>query len=351
MKTFLEFISEAKSEGTLDIKQDKISKSDAKKYIDIAHGMLSSEAIKVINDIVDADADASDLSTGLYDTEIKALQKAGRIKELPWLLTKEEFNNVINSKKPLDFYVYDLVSEKGRNALAKKFEPMLRNSAYKYANANGISSEDTYSAGLEGFTRALNNYGKKRSEYVRTSSELANVDLDKIAANEEDTTSNISFASYATAMVSNSILDYLQNEMNLVRRPKSNQQKEKEETGQISRQNVVSGDTTVGSDSDGNARSRWDTLASELDAEETSVDNSDELESLWKQIFAMVENKFGKEIAELWYKKNGINGRKKENVASTPTEYYKLRNISKFLTTDKKAFKIMMEIKEIMMED
>lgn len=349
MKSFSSFVLEAKADSKLDIKQTNISIDDITDYLVIASKMLSSEAVKVINGVVSSENQFEALEDSKFKSEIDALKKADRIKELPWLLSEEEFKNVINSKKPLDFYVYDLVSEQGRNKLVKKFQPMLHKIAYKYANANGISADDTYSAGLEGFTRALNNYGKKRSEYVRTSSELDNIDLDGIAANESDTVKNIPFASYATAMVSNYILEYLKNEMNLVRRPASDQARERETTGNTSRQAVVSGDTPIGTDSAGNARSKWDSLATEIGSEGT--DHDTEIEALWKQIFKLVEDKFGKETTELWYKKNGLNGRKVEKTASSPTEYYKLRNIVKFLTTDKEAKSLLNEIRELMADE
>lgn len=350
MKSFSSFISENKQKAVQEnketaVKQSSIDKETIDAFKSQAIKMLSEDAVNVIN------------STGgntFDETANKAvvtkLAKAGRIKELPWYLTKEELADVVSGARPLDFYAYDLVSEQGRNAMVSKFQPMIHRIAFKYANANGISSDDTYSAALEGFTRALNNYGKKRSEYVRTKSEEANVDLDKIAS-QEGNARNIPFASYATAMVSNSILDFLKNEMNLVRRPQSDQAKERAATGNISSEKKVSGDAAAGKDKDGNERNMWDKLGDEIDSEAggASLDN-DDLQKLWRQIFAAVEDKFGKDVAELWYKKNGLNGRKQENKSSTPTEYYKLRNIAKFLMTDKKCRAALDEIRELMAE-
>lgn len=349
MKRFSTFISEAVNSNGLDVKQSYIKPDDLKKFAEAAGKMLSSTTMGILNHAIADDKDF-DINDTTYKQDISKLKKAHREKELPWLLTEEELSNVINSKKPLDFYAWDLTSEAGRNWLVKKFEPMLHSTAQKYANANGISKDDTFGPALEGFTRALNNYGKKRSEYVRTKSEEANIDLDAIKAKEDDTVRNIPFASYATAMVSNSILDYLKNEMNLVRRPQSDQAKEREETGKISTQAVTHGDASIGKDSEGTERNMWDKLSAEYDSESENGSDKDaiEIEKMWKEIFKAVEAKFGKEIAELWYTKNGLNGRKQDNKASTSTEYYKLRNIAKFLLTDKKCRGLLDDIRDMM---
>lgn len=328
------------------VKQLSINADELTKYKQQAIKMLSADTVGLINKIGSSNFDESARNDN--KTVIAKLKKAGRLKELPWYLEKKEFDDVVSGSRPLDYYAYDLVSDQGRNAMVKKFEPMLHRAAYKYANANGISSDDTYSAALEGFTRALNNYGKKRSEYVRTSSESANINLDEIAKNE-GAVRNIPFASYATAMVSNYILEYLKNEMNLVRRPQSDQSRERTETGNTSRERKVSGDQGIGKDSDGNERNMWDKLGDEIDAEAggASLDNSD-IEKLWQFIFNSVEAKFGEDTAKLWYTKNGLNGHKQEKTASSPTEYYKLRNITKFLLTDKKCKAALDEIRELM---
>lgn len=349
MKSFSSFIHETKnsnkviieSSTSLTVQQTQIDSAALEKYKQQAIKMLSEDAVSVINE---NGSDKFDESK--YTSIITKLKKADRIKELPWYLTEAEFNDVVSGARPLDFYAYDLVSEQGRNTMVKKFEPMIHRIAYKYANANGISSEDTYSAALEGFTRALNNYGKKRSEYIRTKSEEANINLDEISKNENDV-KNIPFASYATAMVSNYILEYLKNEMNLVRRPQSDQSRERSETGNTSRERKISGDQSVGTDSDGNERNMWDKL--DIDSEEggRSTDD-DDVQKLWQFIYKSVEEKFGKDITELWYKKNGLNGRKQEKTSSSPTDYYKLRNIAKFLMTDKKCKAALDEIRELM---
>lgn len=347
MKSFSEIkratVSEAAA-AQVELKQKSIDADTLKKFAAAGGKMLSEDAARVIKD-----NNGDEFSPAKYTKEISALASAGRVRELPWYLTKEETDDVVNGRRPLDFYVYDLTSERGRNELVRKFEPMLRRISYSYANANGISADDTYSAGLEGFTRALNNYGKSRSEYVRTKSEEEHVDLDKIAASE-GAPRNIPFASYATAMVSNFILVYIKDEMSLVRRPQSDQAKERAATGNISKEKKVSGDAYAGTDKDGDARNMWDKLASDISADKIKTPD-EEVKALWKTVYDAVEAKFGKEIAELWYKKNGINGRKLDKSTSTPTEYYKLRNISKFLLTDKACRAALDEIREIMAEE
>ena len=368
LSTYLKFITEAKEFKMSEVKLSKLTVSDLDKYISITKAkFLSDESMTVLNymkkhnvknkDIIDLDFINKQWNDGL-DTGVKqacvALNKAGRIKELPMYLSDSEFSDVITEKRPLDFYVYDLRSEKGKNGIVKAFDGMVHKFAISFSKKGVCTVDDTLSAGYEGLTYAINNYGKLRSEYVRSSD--VNVDTEKMAEMEAELGSKpaqIPFSAFATAHVRNAIIEYVQTLSNLVRRPKSEQNRQKAEQGYVSSQNAMSGDESVGSDSEGNARSRFDVLK----GDEVQVDggkkvDNDDAEELWKQLFKMVEGKFGKEIAELWYTRNGLNGYEQDKSAKlSPTDYYRLNNINKFLTTDKKAFKILSEIRELMQDD
>lgn len=368
LKNYLINIQEAKSFEMPKVELSKLSVDELAKYISVCkEKFLSRETLDILDYMKENFTDGKSITNldfinkgwnnGELDSKIKnkviELNKAKRTKELPMYLTDDEFKNVINGYKPLDFYVYDLVSDAARNELVKRFEPMLKKMAYNASKGVGFDYEEFYSAGLEGFTYAMNNYGKLRSEYVRHSG--VKVDIDKFKQDELKNNTKpgqITFASFATAHVANAIKEYESNEMNMVRRPKSNQRAEKAETGQISKERKMSGDAAIGNDSDGNQRQMWDKLADDMDVEHggQSVDDND-AEKMWQQIYKRVEDKFGKEIVELWYKKNGLNGREKKKVSSSPTEYYKLKLIEKYLVTDPTCKKLLNEIHEIMLDD
>lgn len=368
LKNYLINIQEAKNFEMPTVELTKLAVSDLDKYISLCSDkFLSKETIDILHYMKDNFVDGKNIThldfintgwnNGKLNSNIKnkviELNKARRTKELPMYLTDEEFENVITEKRPLDFYVYDLTSEAGRNELVKRFDPMLKKSAYVMSSKVGFDYEELYSAGLEGFTYALNNYGKLRSEYVRRDS--IKIDIEKLKKDELESGSKpaqITFATYATSHVANAINEYVQTEMNMIRRPKSDQRAEKKETGQNTKERKMSGDAAIGNDKEGNQRQMWDKLGDDMGVEHggKSIDDSD-AERMWQRIYKRVEDKFGKEITELWYKKNGLNGREKEKVSSSPTEYYKLRLIEKYLVTDPICKKILNEIHEIMLDD
>lgn len=368
LKQYFLNIQEAKQFEMPQVKLSKLTVSDLNRYITICGSkFLTKETLDILDYMKDhftVNKEITNLSfindgwnNGELDSKIKdkviALNRARRTKELPMYLSDKEFNDVLEENRPLDFYVYDLVSDQGRNELVKRFEPMLKNAAFKASKSVNFDSDELYSAGLEGFTYALNNYGKLRSEYVRR--EGTKVDIDKISKQEQDTGSKpaqITFASYATAQVSNAIMEYIQTEMNMIRRPKSDQRREKAEQGQNTKERKLSGDAQIGNDKDGNSRQMWDKLGDDMDVEHggKSMDNND-AEHMWQEIYKRLEAKFGKDIVELWYKKNGLNGRKIEKVSSSPNDYYKLRCIEKYLVTDKVCKKLLDEIHDIMLDD
>lgn len=365
LKKYLLNIQEAKNFEMPAVKLTKLNVSDLDKFISLCkRKFLSTETLDILKYMKDNFTDGQEITNldfinkgwnnGELDSKIKdkviVLNRAKRTKELPMYLTDDEFNQVITGKRPLDFFVYDFTSEQGRNELVKRFEPMLKNAAYKAAQRVGYDYDELYSAGLEGFTFAINNYGKLRSEYVRTSNIKFDVEAQK--AKEEElglNPQNSTFSSFATGHVSNAINEYIQTEMSLIRRPKSNQRSEKKETGQVSKERKLSGDTAIGNDKDGNSRTMWDKLGDDMGVEHggKSVDDQ-EIAELWQKVYKRIEDRFAKDkdIVELWYVRNGLNGREQKNIKGEG-KYYKLGLIDKFLVTDPVCKKLLNEIYEI----
>lgn len=366
LKNYLINIQEVRNFEMPSVELTKLMVSDLDKFISLCNKkFLSTETLDILKYMKDKFTDGKEITNlgfinngwnnGELDSTIKdkviELNKAKRIKELPMYLTDKEFNNVLSEARPLDFYVYDLTSEAGRNELVKRFEPMIKKMAHQANSGVGFDFEELYSAGLEGFTYALNNYGKLRSEYVRRSG--LKVDIEKIKQTEIEKNTKpgqITFASFATAHVINAIKEYISNEMNLVRRPKSNQRAEKSETGQISKERKLSGDASIGNDKDGNQRQMWDKLGDDMDVEHggKSVDD-EEIAELWQMVYKRIENRFAKDkdIVELWYVRNGLNGREQDTKKSAEGKYYKLGLIDKFLVTDPTCKKLLNEIYEL----
>ena len=94
----------------------------------------------------------------------------------------------------------------------------------------------------------------------------------------------------------------------LVRIPKSQQKKERDEKGYNTRNTSVSGDQTVGHDNEGNGK----TLFDYIDNAEAGGKNLDaeDLQKLWQRAYAKLEEKFGKEDMEIFYRCFRLNGYK-----------------------------------------
>lgn len=364
LSSYIKSINEAKRVELPAVKLTSLTISDLDKFVRLCGSkFLSNDSQLILEYMKKEFADKAEITNldfinkgwpNNLDSKVKAavlaLMKEGRIKELPMYLTDDEFKDVLNENRPLDFFVYDLVSEQGRNEMVERFKPMISKAVYTYSSKNVINKEDALGAALEGFTVAMNNYGKKRSEYVRTSD--VKVDLEKIMKDEEEKgtkPAQLTFAAYAKSMVNNWLLEFIQDEERLVRVPRNKQAEERKKDGSNKVEYAVRGDASVGSDEEG-GRTMWDKLAPEMDAEDGDTDvNDKDVQGLWKKLFEMVEKKFGKEIAEQWYTLNGLNGYEKAKVKNP--NYYKMNLIKQFITTDPKAKQILNEIHELMLDD
>lgn len=361
MKKFSQLL-EARQLDVQDNGVNYLSADDLKKYVDIARNFLSDNAMTIINYMISHnDTYVETFGQGSNDNclvafysrprptskELKeiynalsALEKDNRLLEIPTLQTREQFRAIISGKEAPDSIILDLKSEQGRNELAKKWEKLVHKIARQWKDKVNMTYDEIVSAAWEGFTNAMNTYGKKNS-YKDTSDEKA--------------VKTYTFGQYAAYMIRFAIAGDVNNSSRLVRIPISAISKEKREKGSIAKNNTISGDKKVGGDDEGN-KSLFDFIGGVDDGERT-LDQQD-LDKLWSEVYAMLEKEFDKKVIEAWYSFMGLNKREKlknkeiaEKIGCQPSlvSYY-CNTVNNYIKNNKTIMKKMLEIYELMKE-
>lgn len=315
MKTLSKIINEAKQ--PLDIQDDTInyiSGAELRQYLVIADKFISADAKDVINWLIDhpnyvddiAGPNADNALATFYDNGVpstpvmkelyKSLGKViknGRMLEIPVFQTKEQFEAILDKKVSPDEIILDLTTEKGRNEIAKKYEPMAWKIARSYVGRSNLDLEELYAIGMEGIVWAMNKYGKKN---------------DKSAASDEDVKA-YTFHSWVSYCIRIAILEAIKDQGHLVRVPRSQQSKEKTEKGHMTKNYSISMETPVGRDKDGNSRRLSDKIG-DYERAGKSLEDEDNAR-LWEHIHKLLKKKFDDRTLDIFYDKWGVNGHKK----------------------------------------
>lgn len=356
-----------KPQKKLSVQSDSINyieSKDLKKYLSVADKFLSDAAKEVINYlIVNNTSYLTDLATddeenvlaGFYNSGmpttnnlkelwkcIDEVVKSGRPLEIPVFQTKGQFDKIIANQSSPDTVIMDFDSEKSRNEIAKRYEPLVHKICRQYHGKSNLSYEDLLASAYEGLTYAMNNFGKKRSN--------------KDDINDE-TVNKYTFGQFAAYMIRFHILGTIENESRIVRISKSQQKKERTETGKISKNNSVSGDKQIGvHNSDEGNKTLFDFIDSQ-EYSDSSLDRQD-LAKLWDNIYDKIKEKFGEKIFNIWCSFYGINGEKelknkeladKYNVSNSSITYYCFK-VNNYLQKDKEIFNMLQEVYELMKE-
>ena len=147
MKKLSQIINEAKKK--LDIQDDTInyiSTEDLASYMEIAKKFLSEDTKNIINWLIAhpnyvedlANKNADNALATFYDNGVPTtpmmkelyrwvgnVVKNNRLLEIPVFQTKEQFDAILNRTVSPDEVIIDLTSERGRNDIAKKYEPLV----------------------------------------------------------------------------------------------------------------------------------------------------------------------------------------------------------------------------------
>lgn len=318
-------IKEAKA--ALDIQPESLnyaSAQDLEKYLTVAGKFIMPETKEIVNWLIvnnetylhdlDPKMNADNALAAFYDAgvpkdeKMKELYKliglvvkAERLIEIPVFQTKEQFNAIIDKKVSPDEILLDLKTEKGRAAVYKKYLPLIYKIVNQFQGKSTLPQEELFSIATLGLVNAMNSFGhsKKRDENGKW------VEVDK-----EERHTNYTFGQYAGNQIRNQILGGIE-DSHLVHIPKSQQKKERDDKGHNTRNISVSGNQTVGHDSEGNGKTLFDYIENSEEAGK-SLDNED-LQKLWQGAYKKLEDKFGKDDMEIFYRCFRLNGHENEN--------------------------------------
>lgn len=364
MKTISNLVkSNKESSKILGIKNtvNYLSVDELKKYAEITKAFTMDETKEIIDWlIVNNKTYISDLSTdneenaiiGFYNAgfpkdkslqelwqKIKAIVSNHRTKEIPTLLTKNEFNDVINLKTALDSIVYDFDSEKGKTIIINKYQPLVHKICRQWVGKINQTYEDLISIANESLLNAMMSYGKKSKKSQADDSNVV----------------KYTFGQWAAYCIRNGILEIGVSNSHVVKIPKSIQRKEKSETGKNRKNISISGDKKISSD-DSNSKSVFDFMGSANDASR-GLDKED-IERLWSKIYKKLEENFDKKTIDIWYSFNGLNGHEKMKNKEIATKYgvvvsnitYYCYKINNFITKNKEIMNMLKEVYELMKE-
>lgn len=363
MRNLTQILKEAKESIKLDIQDDSInyiSAADLKKYLEVANHFLSAETKEIVNWLIVNNASyIADLSNDkdenalagfykagapksgplkeLYDAVAKVI-KSGRFLEIPVFQTKAQFDSIISKKESPDAIILDLVSEKGRNKVARQYNPLVIKLCSQWNGKSNLSYDELMSAAYEGLTWAMNKFGKK---------------TDKNKVDQETINSSQTFGQYAAYQIRIAILEAIKSESHTVRIPVSAQNKERKEKGYNTKTNTVSGNKSVSKDDEG-GKTLFDFIG-DVESVGNDLDRED-LKKLEDEFYKILEAEFGKKIIDAFCSFNGIHGyekmknkdiAKKYGISNSAVTYYNLK-VNIFIRQNKKLTKIFHEMIEIM---
>ena len=361
MKKLSQLISEAKQK--LDFQEDTINyipANDLKTYLKVADKFISDETKELVQYLIVNNANyiqemtASKDSSGnaladFYDNgpyrephkkEVYALVgkivKSNRILEIPVFQTPEQFNGIITGEISPDTVIMDLTSEQGRNFLVKKYEKLIYKIALSFNGKTNIPFEDILSAGYEGFTNAMNSYGKKSKKAINKESETG----EELDISQYKQTTFMTYASYAIRFA---ILDSIKSDAHLVRIPNNKQAEERKEKGHNTKNTSVSGDKVIGGEEKG--KTLFDYVGGMEDAAQDI--NNDDIVKTWKELLNLIKSsgKFSDKMINAWMQFNQLDGKEKRKnkdiakelgICNSNVTYYCMA-ITNFIKKDPKA--------------
>lgn len=274
---------------------------------------------------------------------LRKLNKESRLLEVPNFLSKEQFDDILNREISLDEIVLDLKSEKGRNAVVRKYTPLVHHICRQWVGKSNLDYDELVGQGMLGLTYAMNNYGKYNG----------NDDEDNNKKRKSYT-----FKSYAAYRIQIEIKEGIKHYSHTVRVADSEQARERKVKGFNTKSHTISGDAPVGGpDKDGNTKSRFDTM----DLGETpdlNLNKKDE-DELWSKINDILLKKFSKKELDIFYHGEGLwdhekiakkDLAKKYKMNSSNISYY-IFKIKQFLLTNKECKEIFADLNELYAED
>jgi RNA polymerase sigma factor (sigma-70 family) len=333
MKVFSKLLLESKNDifvltsEEFDRYKEAISKTKrSKEFMDILwlinlHMPILLEK-EVLEDVIKGKytQKVSSIDTNVLKDITKLAKKAGdEVRLLPQFLSLSQREAIIDKRIDPNDLTLDLETEHGRNAIAKKYIPLIEKLVKQFEKESSLSKEELRSAAMVGLVNAMNDY--KNPE-----------ELEKVGKS-----GNMSFTSYAAYRIKQQILKDMTEYSRDVKISKYYQDKLK-----------VAGEDTTREFSIDSLYSNGDDEPMSIDrffglAEEDDTLEQKEKEELYSKIFKRIESKFSARDCTMLYKVWGVNGYKpvkvkdiaKELGISSPAVVQACARIIKFVANDK----------------
>ena len=306
MKKFSQLINETEEKNKISLNGTPvniISEEDIRKYLEIADKFISNEAKEVCNWVLDnydyyvkninslydfynSGSPSNKELTKLY-SNIRKVNDSGRVLEIPFLMTKNDFNSILNLDKSPDEVIMDFNTEKGRNEIAKRYIPLVHKIVNSWIGKTALDRDELFSAGMRGIAEAIKAYGKKSDKAVKRG---IDIDVSKYKS--------YPFLQFAAQYIRICILEDAKDNSHLVRIPRSKQSKDKENNGFITKSNSVSGDTPIKNKDGANGKSLFD-LVGDVENPSREIDKR-EIDSMWEDILNKLEEKFGEKTMDIF---------------------------------------------------
>ena len=263
----------------------------------------------------------------------------GQTLEIPVFQTKAQFDSILNKTASPDEVILDFTTERGRNAIAKKYEPLVHRIAHQWVGKINLSYNDILSCAYEGLTYAMQNYGKKN----------------KKSKASDEAVKGYTFGQFAAYCILNHIRGYGVYDSHLVWIPNSVQKKERIEKGHNTKTFSVSGDKAVGNDDEG-GKSMFDFIGTSGGAD--AGVNAEDRKKIWNDIMSILEKEFDKKVIDIWCSYWGLFDHKKlqnkdiakkYNVANSNITYY-CQKVNFFIKKNKKILDMFSELYELVKE-
>ena len=219
------------------------------------------------------------------------------VKLLPQFLSASQREGVISKKFDVNDLMLDLETSKGRDAIVKRYLPLVEKIIKQWDGKSNLSKEELRSSALLGLVDAMNNY-KNPEEMAKAGKE-----------------GNQSFTQYAAYRMKQQILKDMTEYGTDVKISNHFRKKITAAGDVIDKEFSI--DSVFGSDEDGEPISIDRFLGLSADDDQFSYREKQEL---YKKIFKRIESKFSARDCNMFYRVWGINGFKHEKVKDLAKE-------------------------------
>ncbi len=280
---------------------------------------------------------------------LKKIDKAGNIRMIPIMMSKSEREDLEAGRKALDDVTMDLETERGRNAVAKLYIPLVIKIANSFVGKCGFDRGELISSGNEGLIKAMMTYRKPESN------EIDSMDIDDSEKKEGKKMKGLTFRQYAGWCIRNQILSDI-NQYSRTVRINSYQYDKMKEKGDMSPSFIASLDQIASGDSEeGGNTDRIPELG-----EDPTVFRSDpsKEDSNLKELFKIIDDRFPMKKASIFYRIFGLNGYKQASARTIGAEMglseIRVSQIKKeiilYLKTNKKALPLLLSLRDMYSE-